>query len=143
MDNRYYNPEIWGGIECTINRVKHEFFDQLEYAGHYEREEDIERIAELGIRKMRYPILWEKHQPDKDSDIDWTWTETRLNLLREKNIGIGKIPVITIGSGRHTGGYAGVQFGRIEVPHFPGITPEEFFIQLSSHLAHHHVFRSL
>ena len=24
--------ELWGGIECTINRVKDNYFDQLEYA---------------------------------------------------------------------------------------------------------------
>ena len=110
MDNRYCNPEIWGGIECTINRVKHEFFDQLEYAGHYEREEDIEHIAELGIRKMRYPILWEKHQPDKDSDIDWTWTDKRLHLLRDKNIDI-------IAGLVHHG--SGPSFTDLEDPQFP------------------------
>src|SRR6185312_15456718 len=27
--------EVWGGIECTINRVNDQYFDQLGYAGHY------------------------------------------------------------------------------------------------------------
>jgi len=26
--------ELWGGIECTINRVDDQFFDQLQYSGH-------------------------------------------------------------------------------------------------------------
>ena len=61
----YCNPDIWGGIECTINRVNDSYFDQLQYANHYDREGDINAIAELGIKKIRYPVLWEKHQPVK------------------------------------------------------------------------------
>jgi dTDP-4-dehydrorhamnose reductase len=83
-----YGPELWGGIECTINRVKDKYFDQLTYGQHYKRESDIELISELGIKKIRYPILWEKHQPAKDIEIDWGWTERRLSLLREKEIDV-------------------------------------------------------
>ena len=88
MDTRshYCNPEIWGGIECTINRVNSSFFDQLEYSGHYERPDDIESIAALGIKAMRFPILWERHQPVKDVEIDWTWTEDRLKQLKSHQI---------------------------------------------------------
>ena len=56
-------PEIWGGLECTINRVADNFRDQLAYTGHYLREDDIEKFAELGIKRLRYPVLWEFHQP--------------------------------------------------------------------------------
>ena len=84
----YYNPEIWGGIECTINRVKNNFFDQLHHSGHYHREDDLDHIAQLGIRKLRYPILWEKHQPDKDGSIDWTWITGQLKKIREKKIDV-------------------------------------------------------
>ncbi len=68
MDTKflYCKPEIWGGIECTINRVKNNYRDQLQMAGHYSREGDIERFAELGIRKLRYPVLWEYHQSGSD-----------------------------------------------------------------------------
>jgi dTDP-4-dehydrorhamnose reductase len=51
--------EIWGGIECTYNRVSDSYFDQLQYSGHYQRNEDIDLFAALGIKRMRYPILWE------------------------------------------------------------------------------------
>lgn len=88
MDKPYCAPEVWGGIECTINRVNNNYFDQLDYSGHYSREEDIDRIAELGIGKLRYPLLWEKHQPEKNSEIDWSWTESRLTRLKEKGIDI-------------------------------------------------------
>lgn len=82
----YCNPEIWGGIECTINRVKNNFFDQLHYMGHYHRSDDIECIAELGIKKIRYPILWEKHQPEKNGCIDWSWITKQLSKIKEKDI---------------------------------------------------------
>ena len=88
MDTRshYCNPEIWGGIECTINRVNDSYFDQLHYSGHYERADDINTIAALGIKAMRFPILWEKHQPDKYVEIDWSWTESRLQELQKHQI---------------------------------------------------------
>src|SRR4051812_47386506 len=87
-DKPYYSPEIWGGIECTINRVKDNFFDQLIYSGHYEREEDIASIASLNLKKLRYPVLWEKHQAQKNGTIDWQWTAQRLERIRKENIDI-------------------------------------------------------
>lgn len=80
--------EIWGGIECTINRVSSSYFDQLDFSGHYHRDNDLELFADLGIRKMRYPILWEKHQPKPSWPIDWGTTEARLNTLRSLGIDI-------------------------------------------------------
>ena len=80
--------ELWGGIECSINRVNDDYFDQLEYSGHYERECDLDLFAGLGLTKMRYPILWEKHQPEDNSAIDWTYTESRLNKLRASQIDV-------------------------------------------------------
>jgi dTDP-4-dehydrorhamnose reductase len=88
MDTRshYCSPEIWGGIECTINRVKSAYFDQLEYSGHYLRHDDIKIIAELGIKAIRFPILWERHQPEQNQVIDWSWTENRISELQRKSI---------------------------------------------------------
>jgi dTDP-4-dehydrorhamnose reductase len=79
-------PEVWGGIECTINRVGNVFRDQLLYAGHYSREDDIDKLASLGIKKLRYPILWEKHQPEEGKKISWEWTEQQLNKIRAYDI---------------------------------------------------------
>src|SRR5436305_14028754 len=74
--------EIWGGVECTLNRVKNNYLDQLEFTGHYTRgESDIDLIASLKIKKMRYPVLWEKHLPEQDSTIDWTFTDKNLDRL--------------------------------------------------------------
>jgi dTDP-4-dehydrorhamnose reductase len=78
---------IWGGIECTINRVGNAYFDQLEYAGHYERgTTDIDLVASLGIRMLRYPILWERHQPQKDAPIDWSFAGQMLEQMQRKGI---------------------------------------------------------
>ncbi|MDB5851857.1 MAG: sugar nucleotide-binding protein [Rhodoferax sp.] len=78
--------EVWGGLECTINRVNNQFFDQLEHTGHYDRMQDIKSFADLGIKTLRYPILWEKHQPQKNVEIDWELTERKLNQARSLNI---------------------------------------------------------
>jgi dTDP-4-dehydrorhamnose reductase len=110
MDKTSYNPEIWGGIECTINRVKNLYFDQLEYSGHYSRRGDIDAIATLGINMIRYPVLWEKHEPQKNVEINWTWTEGQLNKLREKGIGV-------IAGLVHHG--SGPSFTNLSDPQFP------------------------
>ncbi|HWA35709.1 MAG TPA: family 1 glycosylhydrolase [Cyclobacteriaceae bacterium] len=79
-------PEIWGGIECTINRVGDNFMDQLARSGHYTRDSDIDKFASLGITSLRYPVLWERHQPTEDAVIDWSWTEKRLAQIRDNGI---------------------------------------------------------
>ena len=88
MKRTYLNPkiEVWGGIECTYNRVNDAYFDQLKYTGHEEREGDISLFANLGISRMRYPVLWEKLQPEPDTEINWVSVEKKLNQLRESGI---------------------------------------------------------
>ncbi len=78
--------ELWGGIECTINRVGDTYFDQLQFSGHYSRTGDIDEIATLGIKSLRYPLLWEKHQPEIDSNINWSFAEKKLEQIRKHNI---------------------------------------------------------
>ena len=52
--------EVWGGVECTLNRVGEEFHSQLESNGHLRRiESDLDAFASLGISAIRYPVLWE------------------------------------------------------------------------------------
>src|SRR3954469_2397503 len=82
----YCRPELWGGIECTINRVKDWFQDQLTLSGHYEREDDLELFAQLGIKALRFPILWERHEPVPSKDIDWQWTDQQLQKLNSLQI---------------------------------------------------------
>jgi dTDP-4-dehydrorhamnose reductase len=78
--------ELWGGIECTVNRVGDSFHNQLQRSGHDRRPFDLDRIAELGIRRLRYPALWELTAPHAPNDLDWRWTDERLKHLRELGI---------------------------------------------------------
>jgi dTDP-4-dehydrorhamnose reductase len=55
--------EVWAGVECTVNRVREEYFDQLERNGHAMRLDDLDLFAELGIKAIRYPVLWERTAP--------------------------------------------------------------------------------
>lgn len=95
--------EIWGGIECTVNRVADHYFDQIALSGHDRRiVDDLERFAELGLRTLRYPVLWERVAPDSLDDADWSASDLALNKMRE----LGLRPVVGLvhhGSGpRHT-----------------------------------------
>lgn len=75
--------EIWGGIECTVNRVGDRFFDQVVRTGHDARLEDLNRFAELGITAIRYPLLWERFARSAEA---FRWEDERLGRLRELGI---------------------------------------------------------
>lgn len=83
VEKRSPSPlEIWGGVECTVNRVGEIYSDQLERGGHAIRPRDLERMAELGLRKLRYPVLWERTAPRSPSAFDWSWADERLDRMR-------------------------------------------------------------
>jgi len=94
--------EMWGGVECTVNRVRDDYFTQLDRSGHAERDGDLDRFAALGIRSLRYPVLWETTAPDGPASADWSWPDRRLQALRR----LGIAPIVGLvhhGSGpRHT-----------------------------------------
>lgn len=78
--------QLWAGVECTVNRVGDRFFNQLERSGHWERESDTRLFADLGIRTLRFPILWELLAPNSLEEIDWSWTDARLARMRDFGI---------------------------------------------------------
>src|SRR4051794_34805863 len=78
--------ELWGGLECTVNRVLDQYFSQMERNGHHDRREDLERFATLGIRAIRYPVLWENIAPEGLDRADWSWPDERLHGLRKLGI---------------------------------------------------------
>ena len=94
--------EVWAGVECTVNRVGDQYFDQLERNGHASRIDDLDLFAELGVRAIRYPVLWERTAPNGEMSADWSWADERLERLRE----LGIRPIVGLvhhGSGpRHT-----------------------------------------
>ncbi|PYD86287.1 dTDP-4-dehydrorhamnose reductase [Pseudomonas syringae pv. pisi] len=93
---------LWGGLECTVNRVRDNYFSQMDRNGHAGRLQDIERFASLGIGAIRYPVLWERTAPDGVDKADWSWPDERLPALRQ----LGVTPIVGLvhhGSGpRHT-----------------------------------------
>ena len=71
--------EIWGGVECSVVRVGSAWRDQIRETGHQQRPADLDLIAGLGIRTIRYPLLWERlHEPGPD----WDWLDSRMAHIR-------------------------------------------------------------
>jgi dTDP-4-dehydrorhamnose reductase len=78
--------ELWAGLECTLNRVGDTQHDQLALTGHYDRLDDLDRLADLGVRTVRYPVLWERFARAGKHGDPWSWSDTRLQRLRELGI---------------------------------------------------------
>lgn len=77
---------LWAGFECTLARVHDRFRDQIRDTGHAWRIADLDRVAELGIRTLRYPVLWDSIAPDHPDRCDWSWHDERLARLRRLGI---------------------------------------------------------
>lgn len=69
---------LWGGVECTVNRVGDLFRDQVRLTGHHGRLDDLAAFSAIGIRKLRYPVLWERVAPHHPDEHDWRWSDERL-----------------------------------------------------------------
>ena len=78
--------ELWGGIEGTVNRVGDLFHSQLARNGHDVRTGDIERCIALGIRALRYPLLWERVAPDDLRRPDWRRTDASLAVMQRSGV---------------------------------------------------------
>lgn len=82
--------ELWGGIECTVNRVGRTYHDQLSFSGHAARSSDLQALASLGIKALRYPVLWEHVAPRRPDELDFGWADSRLTALAE----LGLRPIV-------------------------------------------------
>lgn len=78
--------ELWGGVECTVVRVGDQFRNQIVETGHDARLDDLRAIARLGIKAIRYPIVWETVAPDRPDDLDFGWHDERLARLRDLGV---------------------------------------------------------
>lgn len=107
--------ELWGGVECTVNRVGDAFHNQLARSGHDVRLDDLDLFAGLGLRRLRYPALWELAAPDDPARIDWRWIDERLNKLRALNID----PILGL---LHHG--SGPRYTNLMDEHFPPLFAE-------------------
>lgn len=102
--------ELWAGVECTVNRVGDTYWDQLQRSGHAVRSKDLERLAGLGVRTVRYPILWERTAPQALNDPDWSWSDERIGSLRR----LGLRPIVGL---VHHG--SGPSYTNLLDPEFP------------------------
>ncbi|MFN3353801.1 MAG: family 1 glycosylhydrolase, partial [Brevundimonas sp.] len=73
--------ELWGGHECTVSRTGDVWRDQTRLSGHEERLDDLDRFAGLGLKALRYPVLWERTELEPGLR-DWSWPDARLERMR-------------------------------------------------------------
>lgn len=104
------HPEVWGGFECTVLRTRSGWRDQLRETGHYTRTDDLDAAAALGLRTIRYPVLFEHVSPNRPDECDWSWHDERLAHLRR--LGIAPIAGLI-----HHGG--GPHYTNLLDPNFP------------------------
>ncbi|MDO9488157.1 MAG: dTDP-4-dehydrorhamnose reductase, partial [Sphingomonadaceae bacterium] len=107
--------ELWGGVECTVVRVGDAFRDQIVETGHDARLDDLDAIARLGIKAIRYTIVWETVAPDRPDILDFGWHDERLTRLRELGISV-------IGGLVHHG--SGPRYTSLVDAHFPRLLGE-------------------
>ncbi|MEJ7811405.1 MAG: family 1 glycosylhydrolase [Gemmatimonadaceae bacterium] len=116
--------EMWAGLECTVNRVGNRFHDQVERSGHARRPEDLEHFAALGLRTLRYPVLWEQVCPELGAPYDWRCADERLTRLRA----LGIEPIVGLvhhGSGPRGTNLVDPAFPR-ELARFAGAVAERY-----------------
>lgn len=77
--------QLWAGPECTVNRVGDRYKDQLVQSGFADRLEDLDRLAALGVTRMRFPLLWERTELQR-GNLQWAWSDARVERLRSLGI---------------------------------------------------------
>lgn len=102
--------QLWAGPECTVNRVGARWSDQLVKSGFDRRLDDLDRLAALGIQRIRFPMLWERVAPDARDTHDWGWTDSRVEHMR----GLGIAPIAGL---LHHG--SGPRYTQLNDPAFP------------------------
>lgn len=86
METAIGSIPIWGGVECTVNRIGNHYSNQLTRNGHFFRHNDFELIARLGIKTLRYPIIWELVAPRGLPTADWSWVDERMAIMKRLEI---------------------------------------------------------
>jgi dTDP-4-dehydrorhamnose reductase len=103
---------LWGGLECTVARIRDQFRNQIKETGHHDRPGDLDLVAALGLRTLRYPVLLETVSPERADRQDWAWHDERLKRLQA--LGIAPIAGLV-----HHG--SGPAYTSLTDPAFPGI----------------------
>ena len=83
MSNHSACMELWGGAECTINRVGNVFYDQHAYSGHRARvSSDLELFSSLGLRTLRIALHWERF----DQLGHWDEADRMLQAMQRNSL---------------------------------------------------------
>ena len=78
---------MWGGVECTINRVRNKCFDQLAWSGHRNSvERDLDLFAGIGLNTLRTAVHWEHF----DQTGCWSHPDRTLQHMRR----LGQNPIV-------------------------------------------------
>ncbi len=91
--DRITDPDtfLWAtGIEDTFITdpwpATGRILDEYELTGHYQRrDEDLDLMAELGVRMARYGIPWHRVNPEPDQ-WDWSWSDQALEGLLDRGV---------------------------------------------------------
>lgn len=75
--------ELWGGVECSIVRIGDSWRDQIRDLDLRLDGNQWRRLREMGMRRLRFPVLWESVAPDDPARCDWSWHDEHLAGLRE------------------------------------------------------------
>ena len=81
--------EVWGGVECTVNRVQDSFYDQQTWSGHRDRvAEDLPLFAALGIKSLRVGLPWEVFEASRSWDFADAILSTMARLEMRPILGL-------------------------------------------------------
>jgi dTDP-4-dehydrorhamnose reductase len=78
--------EVWGGVDYSLNRIRDEYLHQGIKLEHHKKVTSPLIFAQMGIKKVRYPCLWELVAP-KDLDYcHWTHLDEKLGECQKLGI---------------------------------------------------------
>jgi dTDP-4-dehydrorhamnose reductase len=115
LDQEKHNEgiEIWGGAESSVVRINNSVYDQIARTGFEEGTDDLQYFFDLGIRTIRYPLLWEKCNPNEKEFF--SIHDERLSKLQD----LGITPIAGL---LHHG--SGPFHTNLADPHFPELLAE-------------------
>ena len=79
--------QLWGGLECSVVRIGNEWRDQVQETGHHDRADaDLDLLHGLGLRTLRYPVLWERCAAGHRTAVGWDWHVARLRRMAARGM---------------------------------------------------------
>jgi dTDP-4-dehydrorhamnose reductase len=108
--------DVWASPEPTVARIDRDVVrDQCAETGWALRTDDVDRIADLGVRGCRFPVLWEHAAPQAPHVRDFRAARAGIERLRERGVD----PIVTL---LHHG--SGPRYTNLLDPAFPELFAE-------------------